>query len=112
MLKEQHDSFATPPPSVGQVYENPSADKFGPPPLPDYSQSDGKPRHLERIALGLAVLFAADWLPRALQNRGRSAALVAALVLVAVSAFEQYLVQRRAQDEGKDPYSAPTRITR
>jgi len=95
----------------GPVYENPSADKFKPPPLPSASESDGRlQRRLKRIALGLAVLLAADWLQGALRNRGRSAALVAAVVLAAFSAFEQYLVQRRAHDD--DPYSPPTNVTR
>ena len=97
----------------GPVYENPSADKFGPPPLPTGSESDGKLQgRLKRIALGLAVFLAADWLQGALRGRGRSAALVAAVVLTAFTAFEQYLVQRRAHDDDKDPYSPPTRVTR
>jgi hypothetical protein len=42
----------------GPVYENPSADKFGPPPFPSASEPDGKlQRRLKRIALGLAVFL-------------------------------------------------------
>jgi hypothetical protein len=97
----------------GPVYENPSADKFGPPPLPSASESDGQlQRRLTRIALGLAVFFAADWLQGALRNRGRSAVFVAVVVLVAFSAFEQYLLQRREHGEEMDPYSPPTNVTR
>lgn len=113
MLKEQYDSFATTAPPVGQVYENPSADKFGPPRLSDDLESEGKlERRLKRIALGLVVFLTADWLQAALRNRGRSAAFVAAVVLAAFSAFEQYLVHRRGHDEDKDPYSPPTHVTR
>ena len=111
MLKEHDDSSATAFPPNGYVYENPSADKFAPPPSPSEPRSHDKlQRGVIRTALGLAVYFAADGLQMASRDAGWWAGF-SAVVLLAASVFE-YVIQRHADDEDKDPYSPPTNITR
>ena len=92
------------------VYENPSADKFAPPPPPGDTQSHRRlHRRLGRLAFGLAVYFLAHWL----HTGSRDAWLVgfSAVLLFAATVFD-YILQLHGDDEDKDPYSPPTHITR
>ncbi|HEU4939211.1 MAG TPA: hypothetical protein VFT39_22335 [Vicinamibacterales bacterium] len=92
------------------VYENPSADKFGPPPLPGDSRSHGRlRRRLGRLAFALAVYFLAHWLHTG--SRGAWLAGFSAVVVFAASVFD-YILQLHGDDEEKDPYSPPTHLTR
>jgi hypothetical protein len=91
------------------VYDNPSADKFAPPPPAD-SRSEGKfRRRLTRVAFLLAVYFLGDWLLT--RSQGAYVAGFSAFLLFAVSVFD-YFLQLHGDEDEKDPYSPPTHITR
>ena len=111
MLKDHYDSFATAPPPEGHVYENPSADKFGPPPSSPEPPFDGPQwRRLIRIACAIGIYIAGHWLQVSFRSRGW---LTAAAIVVFGYAL-RILEQRIRKDEGEDedPYSPPTHVTR
>jgi hypothetical protein len=103
------------------MYENPSAGKFGPPP-----ENARRERELERG--GPRFGTRKEWLVLALHTAGlaylvmkfawfrsgtgRTAAILA--LLAATLFVAQHIVGRQSRDEreGPEPYSAPTRITR
>ena len=99
----------------GPVYENPSADKFGPPPPSPHLRSPSKlVRGLTRMAVVCALYVAADWLRSA--SKDRTWWTVFSGVVVVVSVAFDYVIQRHAggedEDEHADPYSPPTHLTR
>jgi hypothetical protein len=93
------------------TFDNPSADKFGPPPTPSASSDvrpDGKlRRRLMRIAFGAAVYLVARWL---LPGPGGRAWLTG-ILLLALAVFD-LAMRHHAKDDDKEPYSPPTHITR
>jgi len=97
-----------------RVYDNPSADKFGPPPGQERFEAP-KPRR-GRQWFAIALVFAL-WIGRyqleQIHAKGWTAAAVGlAIIGIAVA---DYVIRRRAHDQrtgGGDPYSPPQNITR
>jgi hypothetical protein len=93
------------------VVENPSADKFGPPPAPSDAGPDGKlRRRLIRLAFGFAVYFVWHWLWNG--SRGRTWFPVILLVALELLTVFDALMRRRGKADENEPYSSPTHITR
>ena len=84
----------------GPVYENPSADKFAPPPPPSDSRSDDK-RHgrLTRIAWFVGIYVAAHWLQLSRKTGGW---LTPSRIVVFVYAALTIVEQRTRKDEHDD----------
>ena len=95
------------------MYENPSADKFGPPPASEVSRPDGRPRRRLSVALVAAIVYlAAHWLNAVRGGRGWLTAL-SAIVLLASTLIEYVFTRHRGDEsDGGDPYSPPTSLTR
>ena len=95
------------------MYENPSADKFDPPPAPEVTKTDGRRRRRQTVALFAAVVYlAGHWLNAASRGRDWLTAFPA-IVLLASTAVEYVLSRHRADEsDGGDPYSPPTNLTR
>jgi hypothetical protein len=100
------------------MFENPSAGKFGPPP-------ENARRERERERLGTPFGARKEWLVVALglaylgmkfvwfrSGSGWTAAIVA--LLAGIFLVAQYVVGRKIREErgGPEPYSTPTHITR
>ena len=99
------------------VFENPSADKFGPPP-----ENAQRARELERLrtarstrkgtiltALALAYLG----LKIATRNASGLVDVIAVLLGIVLSAAEQFVSHQIREERGSpEPYSSPTHITR
>jgi len=90
------------------MYENPSADKFGPPPDPTLGKPDRK-----RRARGwrLAVIVVIYVLAYLLRGGGRGWMTGLSAVVLLASFVMDYLFRHHPDDEA-DPYSPPTNITR
>jgi hypothetical protein len=96
----------------GPVYENPSADKFAPPPAPSDSRSDDKRhRRLIRIVWLVGMYVAAHWLQLSLKKGGWVTAWVIAVFAYAVLTIVEQRI-RKGEHDDKDPYSTPTNIMR
>lgn len=95
------------------MHENPSADKFDPPPQPLEPDATG-PR-ASRFVLALLILAsypALLWLESFRGRRGWTTGF-AALGVFALSALHYVLHRKRAdQREGTDPYTPPIHLTR
>jgi hypothetical protein len=90
------------------MFENPSADKFGPPPAPSDDRSEGKlRRRLIRVGFGLAVYFVSHRLWTGSGGR----AWWPAILLFALTVFDSVMRHHGKEDE-EEPYSTPTHITR
>ena len=98
--------------------ENPSADRFGPPP-----EQAARQRELERLttgakaggALGTTALFIAIAALRVFSHSRRGWVAVLAGVLAVAGYGLQYVLSRQrrdAQDGGPDPYTPHPNITR
>lgn len=97
----------------GPVYENPSADKFGPPSASSRSRSPSKlVRGLTQIAVLCALYVAGDWLR--VTSKDRTWWTVFSGVVLFASFVFDYVIRRHGggEDEHKDPYSPPTHLTR
>jgi len=89
------------------MFENPSADKFGPPPAPSEPRAEGRLRRwLIGMAFGLEV-YVAHWL----WTGSRGPTWLAAIVLFALGVFD-FVIRLHNKDDKTDPYSPPTHITR
>lgn len=94
------------------MYENPSADKFDPPPAPPAPDTDGWTfsRFVTTVAI-LGTYPLVHWL-RSFHGRGWMTGL-AAFAGVAVTVLHYVLQRTRAdQRDGTDPYTPPTHVTR
>jgi hypothetical protein len=100
------------------VVDNPSADKFGPPP-----EQAARERELERLAgrarasgrLGTVALAVAIIALKTFSHSTRGWVAALAGVLVVVGYGLQYVLSRQrrdAEDGGPDPYSPSTHVTR
>src|SRR3954451_25176001 len=90
------------------IVDNPSADKFGPPPSPSEARPDGKlRRRLIRAAFGVAGYMVSRWLWT--WSAGR--AWMPAILMFALIVFD-FVMRHHSQDDDKEPYSPPTHITR
>jgi hypothetical protein len=89
------------------MYENPSADKFGPPPDSSLSKPVRKyPSRVWRYAV-IPLIYAGAGLLAA-GGRGWPRWL-SAVVLIASFALDTFFRQHPSEDEG--PYSPPTNVT-
>jgi hypothetical protein len=88
------------------VYENPSADKFGPPADPSLSKPDRKRRaRIWRLAV-IGGIYVMAYL---LRGGGRGWMTGLSAVILLVSFVMDYLF--RQPDDDKGPYSPPTNLT-
>ena len=98
--------------------ENPSADKFGPPP-----EQAARERERERLAgrakasgaLGTTALFIAILALKTFSHSSRGWVAALCGVLAVAGYGLQYILSRQrqdARDDGSDPYTPPTHITR
>jgi hypothetical protein len=90
------------------MYENPSADKFGPPPDPTVAKPDRKRRGRGWRLAVIGGTYAAAYL---LNARGRGWMTALSAVALLVSTAMDYLFSKHPDDDA-DPYSPPTNITR
>jgi hypothetical protein len=90
------------------MYENPSADKFGPPPDPTVAKPDRKRRARVWRFAAVGGIYAGAYL---LNARGRGWMTGLSAVVLLVSTAMDYLFSKHP-DEDADPYSPPTNITR
>jgi hypothetical protein len=112
MLREQPDSFATPSTGDAHIYENPSADKFGPPRSPSEPTSDRRLwRRLIRATCVIGIYTAAHSLQVSFRGRGW---LTIAAIAVFGSGVLDIIEHRIGNDEHEDndSYRPPTNITR
>jgi hypothetical protein len=93
----------------GPVYENPSADKFAPPPPPSDSRADDK-RLWRRIAWFVGIYVAAQWLQLSRKTGGWLTPSRTAVIVYAVLSIVEQRIRNGEHDQ--DPYSTPTDITR
>lgn len=109
---EHVDADGRPDYNAAPMYENPSADKFDPPPAPPAPDAGG-PR-VSRFVVAMLLLASYPlvlWL-RSFRGPGWKTGL-AALATFAVAILHYVLNRKRAdQADGTDPYTPPTRLTR
>jgi hypothetical protein len=96
------------------MYDNPSADKFGPPPGQERFEAPKARRGPQWFAL---ALFLALWIGRyQLEHIHANGWMAAAIGLGIVGlAVADYAMRRRLDDKrtgGEDPYTPPQNITR
>lgn len=94
------------------MHENPSADKFDPPPAPSAPESGGSSFWRIVVAFLIVASYPALLWLESFRGRGRQAGL-AAFATVALSVLHYILNRTRAdQRDGTDPYTPPTHLTR
>jgi hypothetical protein len=95
----------------GPAYENPSADKFGPPSDPTISQPDRKRRRrLARLVFTVVVLAAAYWLKTNVPGH-RWFTMFSVIIALGSSVLDYALRRHDDREGGDDPYSPPISIT-